>query len=567
MIGSKITPYEIEVLTKDGKKLPFEINAAKIKYKGKAADMVVFRDITERKQAEEEIKRARDDYLSITNLTGDIIVKVDADGRWSFLNDGACQFWGKSREELIGSTFADYLHPDDLEKTMAAIEECKNQKLKKVVVNRQKTPMGWRTVEWNGIGVYDREGRYLGFQATGRDITKRMETEMAFRENEKKYRFLVNTAQELIFIINNTGKILFVNKYAIETTGYTEEEIIGKRITHFLTRDSIKKALFALTQELLGKPQPEMRVKIKTKTGEIKILDVANETTRVYGQDGKLNNLYIVARDVTNQLEAERELKESKEELEKLNNELERKVFERTEEIEKLLQQKDAFINQLSHDLRSPLTPLTALLPMIEEKEQDPHLKEDLGVIHCNVKYLNALIGKTIELAQLNSPKTKFSFDTTTLLDEIKAVVKNNKLVFEKNDIKIKNKVDKHILVKTDKLRFRQLFDNLISNAVKYSPHGGTITIDAQDDGGWVTVSIKDTGIGMIREELNHIFEEFYKADWSRHDHMSSGLGLSICKSIVKKHGGRIWAESPGKRKGTTVFFTIPSSSKEGGNK
>ena len=67
----------------------------------------------------------------------------------------------------------------------------------------------------------------------------------------------------------------------------------------------------------------------------------------------------------------------------------------------------------------------------------------------------------------------------------------------------------------------------------------------------------------MTREELNHIFEEFYKADWSRHDHESSGLGLSICKIIVKKHGGRIWAESPGKRKGTTVFFTIPSSSKE----
>jgi two-component system sensor histidine kinase VicK len=104
------------------------------------------------------------------------------------------------------------------------------------------------------------------------------------------------------------------------------------------------------------------------------------------------------------------------------------------------------------------------------------------------------------------------------------------------------------------------LFDNLISNAVKYSPHGGTITLDAQDDGEWTTVSVKDTGIGMTREELNHIFEEFYKADWSRHDHMSSGLGLSICKSIVKKHGGRIWAESLGKDKGTTIFFTIPSS-------
>ena len=71
---------------------------------------------------------------------------------------------------------------------------------------------------------------------------------------------------------------------------------------------------------------------------------------------------------------------------------------------------------------------------------------------------------------------------------------------------------------------------------------------------------VKDTGLGMNNDQLNHVFDEFYKADKARHDFESSGLGLSICKRIVEKHGGRIWAESPGNNRGTTMFFTIPKS-------
>jgi two-component system sensor histidine kinase VicK len=107
-----------------------------------------------------------------------------------------------------------------------------------------------------------------------------------------------------------------------------------------------------------------------------------------------------------------------------------------------------------------------------------------------------------------------------------------------------------------------ELFDNLIGNSVKYSPDGGTITIDAKQDKDFVTVSIKDTGKGMTEEQLSHMFDEFYKADEARHDFDSSGLGLPICKRIVEKQSGKIWAESQGEGKGTTMFFTLPTSPK-----
>jgi len=153
--------------------------------------------------------------------------------------------------------------------------------------------------------------------------------------------------------------------------------------------------------------------------------------------------------------------------------------------------------------------------------------------------------------------------EVANLLDEVNDVIENNELLFEENSIEIDNKISDKTIIKADKLKLTELFDNLFSNSVKYSPDGGTITIDAKQDTDFVTVSIKDTGMGMTDEQLSHIFDEFYKVDEARHDFYSSGIGLSICERIVEKHGGKIWAESKGEGKGMTMFFTLPISSKK----
>ncbi|MFW6121029.1 MAG: PAS domain S-box protein, partial [Petrotogales bacterium] len=664
------------------------INAAKIEYKGKAADIVVFRDITKRKQVEEEMKRARDDYLCITNLTGDIIVKVDTEGRWTFLNDGACEFWGKPRQKLLGRAFADYLHPEDVEKTNSAIQELiKTKQTAKGLINRQKTPQGYRIVEWNSTPIFEKGEKYAGLQATGRDITERRKMEEAIQESEEKFKNLLEASPDVVFRLTKSGHIEYVSSNVKEMYGYYPDELIGKHLKITTPAEELPNALKGLKTILDGKSLKNFEINQKGKVGQIISMEInanpVEKDGKIVGLQGIMRNIterkrvedklkeseekyrnlvelapdaivtigmngiitscntaalkmvgysreeyigrhftqlgilrkrdlpkfvktfmtaikekeninplefqyirkdgtkgwaegryklqrkngrtigmQVIIRDISNRKKTEEKLKEAHEKLKVFNKKLEEKVKERTVEVEKLLKQKDEFINQLSHDLRSPLTPLTALLPAIEEKEQDPHLKEELEIIHRNVKYLNKLVGKTIELARLNSPNTQLSLDPTILLNEINNIKKKNRLVFEENKIKFMNRVDEDIMVKVDRLMLGELFDNLISNAVKYSPQGGTITIDAKDDGKWVTISIKDTGIGMTKEELDHIFEEFYKADWSRHDHESSGLGLSICKGVVKKHGGHIWAESPGMEKGTTVSFTLPSFSK-----
>jgi len=117
--------------------------------------------------------------------------------------------------------------------------------------------------------------------------------------------------------------------------------------------------------------------------------------------------------------------------------------------------------------------------------------------------------------------------------------------------------MDNDIVVQLEELDPQELFDNTIINAIKFTPEGGRITIEAVPSESFVTVSVKDTGIGMTPDELSHLFEEFYKADPSRHELDSSALGLSICKRIVERAGGKIWAESWGTGKGTTLFLAL----------
>jgi len=108
-----------------------------------------------------------------------------------------------------------------------------------------------------------------------------------------------------------------------------------------------------------------------------------------------------------------------------------------------------------------------------------------------------------------------------------------------------------------DPLRLKQLIANLVSNAVKYSPDGGLVTLNARTIPGFLEVSVEDEGIGLTPEQMDHLFEKFWRADSLNTIVGGTGLGLAICKLIVEGHGGKIWAESE-REVGSTFTFTVP---------
>ena len=247
--------------------------------------------------------------------------------------------------------------------------------------------------------------------------------------------------------------------------------------------------------------------------------------------------------------ELEEKLIETEKKLNELNKNLEQRVIDRTVEVNRLLNHKTKFIDNLSHDLGTPLTPLVTLLPLIKKEIIDPKTQKLIETCIRNVQYIKRVVNNTRELAELSS--TDLFLKQENLFEIINELQKKYEVVFKSCNISVENNIGQDVIVKTERNRLLQLFDHITSNAVNSMlDKGGTIIFESKvvDKEGekFIQISITDTGIGLIREQIDHLFDEFYKTDDSRHKLDSTGLGLTICKNIVEKHGGKIWADSHG---------------------
>lgn len=228
-------------------------------------------------------------------------------------------------------------------------------------------------------------------------------------------------------------------------------------------------------------------------------------------------------------------------------------------EIQKMLTMKTEFMNEAAHDLRTPLTPILTLTPLIKLKVNDPELLRHIAVIDNNAHILNNIIQSLINVIKSQTGIAEYSFEFIDMKALIDEVLSNYDIMLKEHKLKAIRNIEKGLpKIRADKLKITEVLQNILSNAVKFSKGNGTITINAQKKDRYVNVSVSDTGIGMSKETLKRLFEEFFKADTSRHSFEGVGLGLSICKRIVENHHGKIWAESKGLGKGTTIIFEIP---------
>lgn len=225
---------------------------------------------------------------------------------------------------------------------------------------------------------------------------------------------------------------------------------------------------------------------------------------------------------------------------------------------EGLLKQKDLFIDRLGHDLKTPLTPLVALLPLIRSRTEDQRQQELLDLCINSVNNINDLVAKTLQLARLTSSADVISGCVNVQLSAVAdSAIASLAEIVASRQLTIEHSIHSDVTVRGNRGELEELFRQLFSNAVKFSSPGSRVNAEASCDNGVVTAVVKDNGIGLLAEERLHIFDDFYKADSSRHQLGSSGLGLTICRRIVENHGGRISASSPGRDGGTTISFTL----------
>lgn len=525
--------------------------------------MSINQEVTQRKEMEQTLKIKENAILSSINA----IVLTDLSGKITSVNPSFLKMWSfDSEKKVLGKPVfslwkkgGQYMHIMDM-----VIRE--GGWLGEVMARSHSGRLF--PVQMSASIVKDDYNKPLQLMASFVDITKQKRME----KNYKKFKKISDEADYGSVIYDLQGTILYGNDAFAKMHGYTMDNLIGKNLDLLFT--SQKKNLFhqildnlKTHEKIIG--NEEWHVK---KNGNKFPLLVTSSLI-----DNKQFHQPFVAGtmiDITKMKEAERQIIEhveevkmmnqelniAKEKLATLNQNLEEKVRDRTDEVNKLLKQKDGFISQLGHDLRTPLTPMLALLPLLEKRVDDEKGEKYISMIQRNIFFMKDLVNKTITYAKLNSDNISFSFTEINVTELINDLQNDFHQILQENQAEIKNEIKKDCIVNADLVQLKEVFHNLISNAIKYKQKNKPLIITLSStsfNSNQMMISVKDNGIGMTEDQINNVFYEFYKADDARTDIDSHGLGLNICKRIVEKHGGKIWAESEGPGKGSTFSFTV----------
>ena len=333
------------------------------------------------------------------------------------------------------------------------------------------------------------------------DITDIKKAEDEINKLSQFHENIIDNANVWLSVIDPQSKIIIWNKAAENITGFSRDEVIG----HNKIWDWLQPADNLVNIKRNSKMNLESGENILTENFEKTIVRKDGEKRTISwnsrmlydNMNNPIGNIAL-GQDITETKKYEDKINKQNEELTEINSSLEEKVKDRTKQIQHLLRQKDEFINQLSHDLKTPLTPMMVLLPLLKEKIKNKKDTESFDVVLRNVYFMKDLVNKTIDLAKLNSGIIQLEFQTINLNEELEFIIGNNQVLFDRNDIKIINKIKHQIFVFADKIRLDEVFNNLITNAIKYSPDkGGKIYIDAKEDKERFIISIKDTGLGM----------------------------------------------------------------------
>jgi two-component system phosphate regulon sensor histidine kinase PhoR len=228
-------------------------------------------------------------------------------------------------------------------------------------------------------------------------------------------------------------------------------------------------------------------------------------------------------------------------------------------ELRRLERVRREFVANVSHELRTPLASIRAVVETLENgAADDPAVSgEFYRRIIGEVDHLVGLVDELLDLARLESGRAVLTAEVCDPGELLLRAVERLRTQVERAGLTIHVKAEQNLpRVRVDRGRIEQVLINLIHNAVKFTPEGGEILIDAGVTDGKLRVSVRDTGVGITAEELPRVFERFFKSDAARRS-AGSGLGLAIAKHIVQGHGGTIWAESVSGN-GATFSFTLP---------
>jgi PAS domain S-box-containing protein len=588
-----VLDYPLEIMHKNGHITPVLYNASV--YKDESGKVIgVFaaaRDINELKKAEEELRLSYIYNRSLIEASIDPLVTIGPDGKITDVNKSTEKVTGFNRDELIGTDFSDYF--TEPEKAREGYQLVFQEGTVQDYPLEIKHKSGIVTPVLYNASIYRNEdGEVIGVFAAARDITERklaeaekqklLEQEQqlaeelkasneelqatteelqvtneelekqrdelitlnkALKENERLLklsniynRSLIEASIDPLVTIGPNGKITDVNDSTEDVTGYSRDHLIGTDFSDYFTEPDKARKGYQLVFEK-GKVI-DYPLEIHHRNGDI--TPVLYNASVYSDENGKVIGVFAAARDITELKKAEELLKLKINELARSNAELEQ------------------FAYVSSHDLQEPLRMIASYLQLLERKYEGKLDKKADKYIHFAVDGATRMQNLIDDLLTFSRVTTQANeFELTDIEVILNRVLTNLSVSIKENSATITHGTLPEIMV--DGTQMTQVLQNLINNALKFrSKDNPKIHISASQEDKYWLFSVKDNGIGIDPKYSERIFEVFKRLHKKR-DYPGTGIGLSICKKIVERHGGRIWVDSK-LGEGSTFYFNIPVS-------
>jgi len=393
------------------------------------------------------------------------------------------------------------------------------------------------------------------FNAMARRIEKQF-TDL--RKSEEQFRIAFDDSAVGMALISLEGRILRVNPFLLDMLGYSEEDLLSKTLRDIVYSETADGGNAELGNILDDKPRDQAAEKpFRHRGGQI-IFGLVNSSL-LCDISGKPLYFILHVQDITKQKEMA-ELKAARERAEIANR------------------AKSEFLANMSHELRTPLNHIIGFTELISAGiagDLNTQQKEYLDDVVQSSRHLLSLVNDILDLAKVEAGKQTLEpmdIDIRVFLENSLVMIKEKAL---KHGIELSLSVNGvPDTIRADERKLKQILYNLLSNAVKFTPDGGRISLAAQacntetenlsalggNPGGYIQISVSDTGIGLNRDDLERIFQPFEQAAIPGYQKIQgTGLGLSLTRQLVELHGGKIWVTSEGMQKGATFYFTLPA--------
>jgi PAS domain S-box-containing protein len=308
--GEKIPGSEYQLFKKDGSVVHALINSAPIYRDGKVVGIrSTATDITERKRAEDALRQSEERYRTIVETQMELVCRFLPDGTLTFVNEAICQLLGQEREQIIGQNFYTYVHPDDQEKTRNNINALSRENPLGMNEERVILPTGeMRWWQWSNRALFDGESKVTEFQAVGRDITDRVETEQKLQDSEERHRLLLESSPDPIVVYDMEGRATYINPAFESTFGWSSDELLGKHID-FVPQENWPETRDAIDRMKRGESILSFETRRLTK--DFGILDIQLSSSLFKDRHGNPAGNIVILRDISERKQAEEALLKS----------------------------------------------------------------------------------------------------------------------------------------------------------------------------------------------------------------------------------------------------------------